>query len=726
MQTSFERIRDLVGSFLRAHAGEVNHYIRCAAVLIAIALFLEIFVFNFNHWATLGYDCVNLSSKLTLQQNETDETYRITEADNVIEFSNLNKEVKNVRIDFDGNQSAQNVQVKIEFTDEGHETYFDSTEYSSGVPVRTVATNDDGTEYLKLNTTGLTNNLRIEITGEDVTYPIKIKAVYINNTYPFYFLGTRFLIALAVITFIYLFRPKSSIYRISVVESTRFSKACIFAANILEIYLVSVLLFTGSNLVGVATQAYNSGSWDPTSVITTFEVGGENSQQYARLAEAMSHGQLYLDEEPPEWLQEMDNPYDKGARDELQKATGESYLWDVAYYQGHYYVYLGVVPVIVFYLPYLLLTGGSFPTAVGVWIAAVAFILGCTALLHRFARHHFKHVSLGLYLLLQMPLVFCCGILYLVKFPTFYSLPIMMALAFSMWALYLWMRGRSAKHPLGCYLGGSLCMALVMGCRPQFILLALVAIPLFWRRYISERRILTKRGAIEFLCLIAPFVVVGVGIMLYNYARFGSFTDFGSNYNLTTNDMTKRGMDLGRLAPALFAFFFQTPTTTGVFPYIQAATFDTTYMGQTIKEVTFGGIFACLPVLWILPLAIRGVRMRVRSRSTHTTAGVIIVLLVAGVLIALADAEMAGILQRYFADFSIMFLLVVVLTVFILNENISHESMGFDIAMKILPALVGVSLAYSFLLCLVAETGWYSEAYPWAYQSIIHMFQFWT
>ena len=27
---------------------------------------------------------------------------------------------------------------------------------------------------------------------------------------------------------------------------------------------------------------------------------------------------------------------------------------------------------------------------------------------------------------------------------------------------------------------------------------------------------------------------------------------------------------------------------------------DTTYMGQTIKEVTFGGIFACLPILWIL------------------------------------------------------------------------------------------------------------------------------
>ena len=65
----------------------------------------------------------------------------------------------------------------------------------------------------------------------------------------------------------------------------------------------------------------------------------------------MAHGQLYLEEEPPDWLKSMDDPYDKSARDELQKETGEPYLFDVAYYDGHYYVYFGVVPVLMFYLP---------------------------------------------------------------------------------------------------------------------------------------------------------------------------------------------------------------------------------------------------------------------------------------------------------------------------------------------------------------------------------------
>ena len=295
-----------------------------------------------------------------------------------------------------------------------------------------------------------------------------------------------------------------------------------------------------------------------------------------------------------------------------------------------------------------------------------------------------------------------------------------------MWGLYFWMKGRASAGPEKWYLAGSLCMALVAGCRPQLLVLSLLAFPLFWRTYITKRRLLTPRGAREFGCLIAPYLVVAAGLMAYNYARFGSFTDFGANYNLTVNDMTKRGWNIGRLAPALFAYFLQPPSATGVFPYLQAAPFDTTYMGQTIKEVTFGGIFACLPVLWVLPFAKRILQLRISQRSTRTIAGVIIVLLLGGVIVALADAEMAGILQRYFADFSFMFLAAVVLLVFIVNEHLTPGSVVQNLLMKVLLVLVAVSVLYSALLCFVPETGWYSDVYPWAYQNIIETAQFWT
>ncbi len=724
MPTVRQNIAYLSQDFMLKHRASFWHVMRCLALIVVIALFLEVFVFNMNYYLSAGYNTIKLDNKVDLQKNEDDQ-FLVTSVDNTLEFSNLNTEIHNIQLDFDFEQPAQVVTVRVHFTDEAHSTYFDTTEYTIGTPDKEVSTYVGRSEYLDLETSGLVDKLSIEIIGDDVNYPVILDSVVLNAHYPFEFNGTRFLIVLGVLFLIFVFRPGSSIYRISIVGNPRTSRAIIVVATAVEILLVSAYLFLGSNLVGVATKDYNSGSWDETSLINTFEVGGDNAQQYAELAKAFTEGNLYLDEDPPQWLQDLDDPYDKGARDEAVKAGGEDYLFDVAYYDGHYYVYFGVVPVLLFYLPFYLLTGANFPTAIGVLIAAIAFIIGCSALLDRFARHHFKRVSLGLLLLVQAPLVFCCGMLYLTKFPTFYSLPIAVGLAFSVWGLYLWMVGRDSKRPEGWYIAGSLCMALVAGCRPQLLVLSLLAFPLFWRRYITERRLFTPRGVREFACLFAPYIVVGAGIMLYNYARFGSCTNFGANYNLTLNDMTMRGFNVGRLAPALFAYFIQPPEVTGVFPFVQATTFDTTYLGQTIKEATYGGILLCLPVLWVLPFVKRILTLRVADRSTHTIVGVVVVLLVGGLIVAIADAEMAGILQRYYADFSFMFLAAAVLLIFVANEHLQPGTTK-NLLLKVLIVAVTVSVLYSVLVCFVPETGWFSDVYDWAYQNIIVSVQFWN
>ena len=723
---SFEHIVEDAIQVATSRKATLLHLLRCALVIVVIALLLETFLFNMNFFRSSSYNEISLDDKIELSLTEDGNYYRFTSEENSLEFHDLNKPIHNFKMGFNLNQPAQNVTLKIWFTDDAHETFFSSTEYTYGVPEVEVATNNWESQFVYLQTTGNVDTLRIEVAGDNLSYPILLEGFSINVPQPFSFNGMRFCLTVGILALIYIFRPRSSIYRCYITERPRKSKFCIVLATGIEVILISSYLFLGSNLVGVATQDYNSGSWDGSAPITVYETGGDNAQQYAELAKAMAHGQLYLEVEPPEWLQEMDNPYDKGARDEMQKQTGEEYLFDVAYYDGHYYVYFGVVPCLIFYLPFYLLTGANFPTAIGVLISCIAFILGVTALMDRFARYHFKRVSLGLFLLLQIPLVVCSGALYLVKFPTFYSLPIMMAMAFTVWGLYCWMRGRASKTAWVWYLLGSLCMALVVGCRPQFLLFSLLAFPLFWRKFITNRHLFTPKGAREFACLLAPYFIVAAGIMWYNNARFGSYFDFGANYNLTVNDMTLRGTNPGRFLPALFAYFFQTPSTTGVFPWLQPTTFDTTYMGQTIKEVTFGGIFACLPLLWLLVFTRRILKYRFRQRSTNTVAGVVIVMLVSGVLVALLDAQMAGILQRYYADFSFMFLTATILLAFIVNEALSPHQQGFKFFQRILLVLVAFSVCYSVLLCFVPETGWYSDVYPWAYQNIVEMVEFWT
>ena len=87
---------------------------------------------------------------------------------------------------------------------------------------------------------------------------------------------------------------------------------------------------------------------------------------------------------------------------------------------------------------------------------------------------------------------------------------------------------------------------------------------------------------------------------------------------------------------------------------------------------------------------------------------------------------MAGILQRYYADFSFLFLAAVVLLCFIANEAIDQRSTMYNVCQHALMALVAISLAYSVLVCFVPETGWLSEVYPWAYQNIVQMVVFWA
>ncbi len=64
-------------------------------------------------------------------------------------------------------------------------------------------------------------------------------------------------------------------------------------------------------------------------------------------------------------------------------------------------------------------------------------------------------------------------------------------------------------------------------------------LPIFWQRYLREKRLFTKQGITEAVAFVLPVVLVAIGLMWYNAARFGSPFDFGANYNLTSNDMTR-------------------------------------------------------------------------------------------------------------------------------------------------------------------------------------------
>ena len=94
--------------------------------------------------------------------------------------------------------------------------------------------------------------------------------------------------------------------------------------------------------------------------------------QYQELAQVLAKGEVALQDMPEEELLQVENPYDTVALRE----KGIPYKMDYAFYNGRYYAYFGIVPELLFYLPYFLLFGKDFPNFLAVAIFFSGFVAG--------------------------------------------------------------------------------------------------------------------------------------------------------------------------------------------------------------------------------------------------------------------------------------------------------------------------------------------------------------
>ena len=226
---------------------------------------------------------------------------------------------------------------------------------------------------------------------------------------------------------------------------------------------------------------------------------------------------------------------------------------------------------------------------------------------------------------------------------------------------------------------------------------------------------------------LLPVIAVAAVLMWYNAARFGSPFDFGANYNLTSNDMTRRGFSVGRIAPAVLTFLFGVPGVSTVFPYLSATRMSTNYMGLTITELFYGGAFVCLPLLWglaVLPLARR------RLGKQRDLRALLLLTLAAMLVLAILDCEMAGMLYRYQSDWLGPLLLAGALA-WLLAEQVLQDHTGQpgvaalqSLYRTALPPAVLAGAVYNFCVYFSAEPGLIGQN-PALYQNVSRLVQFW-
>lgn len=611
--------------------------------LLALALLLEIFLFNFRHWQSVNNQEITDYS-LVLGDGileQMDHTYILNEGNKYLEFNEINKELNTLYIDIQILDSEnRNAEIQLSARDESHEIYY-------GMPARQIYYSQEKSKYLTFHLYGKCKSLKIFPMlndGEHVRISYKL-----NPVIPVFFSWGRVFGLWIIFLACYFLRPSSFIYQIRFLDMQRNKNILLVSFFLLHMLCAGLMIHVNPFFRG-----------EPAA----------NHEQYQKLAESLSQGRAYLLEEPPQVLQEMENPYDYNLREQVMEESGEWYLWDYAYYEGKYYVYFGVVPEILFYLPYYLLTGTHLHNYQVIFIGAGMVILGMMGIIYQVIKRWFPETSIGAWYLLSELMILGSGLIYMCKRPDMYTVPIIVGLGLGLLGIWCFLCAERDNSLLTGYLVlGSLCMALIAGCRPQLFLMVLPAAVLLRKYIFSFSYIRTKEGIKNMAGLAAPMITVAVFLMYYNYIRFGSPVDFGANYNLTFNDMRNRGFVPDRLPLGIFAYLFAPLKTTLDFPFTEANYFQSQYMGITISEATYGGIFAVNLFAWLGPALL----LFRKYLKKNTVISMAYISMLAAVIIICADTEMSGILMRYFGDFNVFFMLAAAFSWLILFKRAENR-----------------------------------------------------
>lgn len=667
-------------------------------MLLVFSLLCELFIFNYKWLNSIGSK--EIKAEITSSSGVNTDNGKLTfNKDSAsITLRNVDSEVKYIGFKLNDNSDNTGVlKITISAKDEANASN------ALTAPERTIVTSVPASQYIPLHFSGKIDEMRISVTKSSVG-SVSCDGIILNARVPLSVSIPRILILALILTALYALRPKSSVYGI-VTDLNGKNHQRIAAA--LVIIIMSVI-FGGM-------VKWNTG-------VTTWHETYEHHQMYYELTDAFKSGHFYLEAEPSEALKNMDNPYDFAGR----YAANADFKWDHAYYEGKYYVYFGAAPALLMYLPYNLITGENLPNYIAVYILGVLLIIGVMFLLWEIIKKWFKKTPFALYIL--MSVVFTAPALtYAAYKPDFYLVPVLMALALSLFGIALWLSSetvtKKGKERLVSWklCVGSLCIALTAGCRPQFLIAAVFGVMLLWNRAFRTRELFSKRGMRATIAVCAPFVIVGALVMFYNAARFGSPFDFGANYNLTTNDMTHRGFVWGRTGLGIFTYLFQPFRIDALFPFLHDFEKATSYQGLTLTENLMGG------ALWLYPVLLIGIYGLTKKDIFPDKRSYRMVYfgMIMTVIITIADTQMAGLLTRYYNDFVWLLMIGSVITVFALYERSDGDIKASASVINITVCLSFITLAFSFLSVFAHTEDAVVSTNPDLYYSIQYMIAFW-
>ena len=540
-----------------------KHTKRFGIILLTVCLAIELFVCNFHSFHLMFRDYEKQELSFDNASVSTENLENISKT--VITFNNLDKRIGTVYFDCtlhetkksdNGNiisVTTDKVNVKIDAKDE---TY--SENYRINTANGTIIRNNASTNIVIMNMSGKVSDLVITLSSDNGEL-FTVNSITLNKAVPFNISSFRFILIFGIIfgTFILL---NSKILQKGIDEAPSvFANSVLVITTIFLIIAVVITVLYNLNNAGIVFNSLKQTS------------GNQISQE---LVDAFENGQVSLLDTPSEELLSMENPYDWGARSEAKV----SYKWDHLLYDGKYYSYYGIAPVILLFLPFHLLTGFYFPTPEAVMIFGLVGITFLSLLYYEFVKKFFKKLPLSIALSSLIVLQTSSSVWYCFASPLFYEIAQSSGFAFTCAGFYFLIKsnviseGRIFKRHL---ILSSFCLSCAVLCRPTLAVYCIAALLFIGAGFFKNRlnakesnKNITKSTVAYLASALSCFVVIGGIQMIYNYARFGSFFDFGIQYSLTINDFTRAEYHTDFVTIGFWNYLFASPVIKPEFPFI--------------------------------------------------------------------------------------------------------------------------------------------------------------
>ncbi len=599
-------------------------YVVLLIASVIIAMMFEIFIFNREHFRILGN---NINDPVVYFDDGTElkygETYSFDNGFSII-IKDINQDVNNYYLDIGeyynekwNEERLAALHITTALKDEGHYEFYSLKELLISPVV-------ESSLFVPIEAYGKVNSIRISF--KEGVDEFSLYGIELNSIKPLSLSCFRLLLTIAIIYFfalLFCFEYTSE-------ENINIKKR------------IGIMMAFGLILCLFAFDIQSQ----------TIERGAHKG--YPELARSIIDGKLYVEKNTDEVLRNMDNPYDLSLRQKL----GAKYYWDTAYYNDNYYIYFGVVPALIFQLPYYLITGQDMLYAQAQDIMSILIIVGSLCLIEELRKKYFPSIPIRLEVLLYITFIFSLGFSILLKRSAIYYEAIGTAIMLVIWGVFFWIHSiRDNRICIWQGMVGSFLMAASVGARPQFAIASFLAFYVY-RKFLDIKHIKCM------LLLQLPYIPVAISLMLYNYFRFGSAFDFGANYNLTHHDMTHMGIHISRIAMGVWYYIFKLPILDYCFPFMYADGNRNLYQGYIAYEPQIGGVLFLVPYILILVIN------KFNNRAERTLARCSFI---ATTIVIIADSVLCGILVRYQLDYRLILAFSAMIVNIVCMNNLSDQ-----------------------------------------------------